>query len=135
MLIHWFLVMECSHCGQLLNPDSRFCNACGIEVRKELLARSVYRNADTNLLLSYIGWLVLINISFVFLPRYLLQDLVLEERTKAYITMANINLIVSIVDIALMIVVIGLSKARIIKVIFVVYLVCKLLLFLPDIKI
>jgi|GEM_PF-5906674 len=126
--------MFCNQCGQLLDPDSRFCSACGIEVRKEIFARRVYRNVDVNLLLGYIGWLVLVSLSFVLIPRFLLPDLDVENRMSAFITIANINFIIAIVDIVLIVLVIGLSKAKIIKIAFAVYLICKIILLLLNIK-
>jgi len=103
-------------------------------VRKEIFARRVYRNVDVNLLLGYIGWLVLVSLSFVLIPRFLLPDLDVENRMSAFITIANINFIIAIVDIVLIVLVIGLSKAKIIKIAFAVYLICKIILLLLNIK-
>lgn len=84
--------------------------------------------SERNILLSYIGWLLLVSISFVLMPKILLRNVSVDERLRLFMAIANINRAIAVIDILLCVLIIAISKIKVVKIVFAVYFVCKVLI-------
>lgn len=96
-----------------------------------ILLREQAIKKDLYLVISYIFWLLLGNIVFVLLPKYLLSNSN-DFPGKSFSRIATMNLIFGITDIVFIILLIIFFRARILKIGFIICAICKILLFLTP---
>lgn len=91
-----------------------------------------YLNKEINIVLAYLGWFVLISMMFVLLPHFILNDDFSSERLNKLVLMANVNKVISIVDIVLIAIVFYISKTKKVKTAFFLFFLCKLFLIIAN---
>lgn len=117
--------MECIQCSETIASDSRFCNKCGAEVTGDIFIQKPKQVNDTPLLLGYIGWLLLNHLAIVVVQRMIFGGF---GRMDSVSVITRVNLALTVIDILFMLLIVAFAKSRLVKTVFSVFFVVKLIL-------
>lgn len=125
--------MRYYNCNSTTSSNPVICKTCGVDLKKDLFNVSHYSNRDIVVLLIYIGWVLLMNILFTAINRFVIPDMILKGLNEriSYL-MSTFDLIISSIDILIMILLILFAKSNLIKRSFTVYLFVRITLFILN---
>lgn len=117
--------MQCIQCNETIPSDSRFCNKCGTETGGDIFVQQPRQVNDTPLVLGYVGWLLLNHLIIVGLQKMIFAGF---GRIGSVSVITQVNLVLTIIDILFMLLIVAFAKSRLVKTVFTVFFVVKLIL-------